>query len=69
MHCTNIASVPPPTPGLPLMSAGTDGGVGRFRQINIDASGKKKNVAIYCNCTFPIKKRLRLLLSLSVARY
>lgn len=42
MPCTNITPVHPPAPGLPLISAGTDGGVGRFRQINIDGREKKK---------------------------
>lgn len=38
MPCTNIAPVPPAT----IISAGTDGGVGKFWQINIDGRKKKK---------------------------
>lgn len=41
MPCTNIARVPPPTPGSPLISGDADGGVGWYRRINIDGRGKK----------------------------
>lgn len=68
MPCTNIAPVPPPTPGLPLISAATDGGVGWFWQINIDGR-EKKMWQFTATAHIQLKKRLRLSLSLCVARH